>query len=170
MELNNRQKTRLLSLGLDSDHPAATPDENEQRGDLLCDVLRGSLPAQNAESGDSSSIPGMGRPAFRTIVGASLQELLRNPTTDVGILRRIKDYAKALGTTAGSEVEKDVFLAIYFAAIAAALAHHAERITEHADADMAMFFSYYASGEWIPANLRALFQNATHAYPEAKGD
>ena len=131
LELNDQQKTRLLSLGLAPDRPVTPPDENEQRGDLLCDILRCSLQADVSEQ--DAVPPGAGKPClgFRTVAGPPLGELLQDPKTEVAVLRKVKEYAKSLGGNAGSDVEKDVFLAVYFAAIAAAIIFHDERITEH---------------------------------------
>jgi hypothetical protein len=166
LELNDRQKTRLLSLGLEPDRPVTPPDENEQRGDLLCDILRCPLPAEVPEH--DAVPPGAGKPcpAFRTVAGPPLGELLQDPKTDVAALRRVKEYAKSLGSKAGSEVEKDVFLAVYFAAIAGAMVFRGERITEHTDRDLTQFFRCFARIVWVPIPLRGLFAKAAEGGEE----
>jgi hypothetical protein len=161
IRLSNRQKTRLLSLGLEPDQAAKPSDENEQRGDLLCDILRCPLPAELPERG--ASFPdGVTKPCptFRAIAGPTLRELLLDPKTDVLVLRRIKEYAKRLGTKAESEVEKDVFLAVYFAAIAAAGFFHSRQITEHSDTNLDRFLVLFARLSWIPSDLAGLFADA----------
>lgn len=164
LDLTDRQKTRLLSLGLEPDRPAASFDADEQRGDLLCDILRQPLPPELPER--AASFPDRAaKPcsAFRAIAGPTLRELLLDPKTEVFVLHRIKEYAKTLGTKAESEVEKDVYLALYFAAIAAAWAYHGVRITRHSDAKTAQFLACYVSTKWVPGNLQQVFQRANLA-------
>ena len=158
LSLNDGQKSRLLGVALAADKPVPAPDENEQRGDLLCDLLRCSLPAPEAASVTGGTATRSSHGGLRSVFGPSIREVLLNPKTDVATLQKIKDYAKTLGQDAGSEVEKDIFLALYFAAIAAAMAFHREHITEHTDADLAQFFAYYVSAEWVPGGLRELFE------------
>jgi hypothetical protein len=167
LELNDRQKTRLLSLGLEPDRPVTPPDENEQRGDLLCDILRCPLPADVSEHG--AVPPGVGKPCpgFRTVAGPPLGELLQDPQTEVAVLRRVKEYAKSLGCNAGSEVEKDVFLAVYFAAIAAAMVFHNELITEHFARDLTQFLDSFAQAAWMPTDLKDLFSSGQQAISNA---
>ncbi len=160
LELNDGQKTRLLSLGIEPDRPAAMPDGEEQRGDLLCDILRRPLPpdgqGEPADVAEQSCVP------FRSIAGPPLRELLLDPKTDVVVLRKIKEYAKALGQKVGTEVEKDAYLAIYLAAIAAAKLFHADRITEHSNADLTRFLEFFARQPWMPTILVGLFTEAAH--------
>ena len=44
LDLTDRQKTRLLDLALGPPSPDESPGEDEERGDLLHDLLRCSLP------------------------------------------------------------------------------------------------------------------------------
>jgi len=166
LRLNDRQKTRLLSLGLEPDRPAAMPDGHEQRGDLLCDILRRPLPPDG--QGEPAAITVQSYPVFRSVAGPPLRELLLDPKTDIAVLHRIKEYAKAMGQKAGTEAEKDVFLAIYLAAIAAAKLFHSDRITEHADTDLARFLEFFARQPWMPTVLVALFQKAISSCLEAE--
>lgn len=166
LELNDGQKTRLLSLGIEPDRPVAMPDGDEQRGDLLCDILRHPLPpdgqAEPADVAEQSCVP------FQSIAGPPLRELLLDPKTDVVVLRKIKEYAKTMGKKAGTDVEKDVFLAIYLAAIAAARLFYADRITEHSDANLTRFFEFFGRQPWMPTVLVGLFRKARSSCQEAK--
>jgi len=160
LELNEQQKIRLLNLGLESDRPSASPDADEQKGDLLCDLLRCPLPTRLSEQGASSVVGEKWSFVGGAVIGPRLGELLLDPTTDLAVLRRVKEYAKSLGKDAGSEVQKDVFLAIYFAAIAAAVTSHEQRITEHTDEDLARFLESFALAAWMPKTLRSCFTEA----------
>lgn len=158
MELNDGQKTRLLSLGLEPDRPGARPDGDEERGDLLCDILRRPLPADG--QGEPAATAVQSYPIFQSVAGPPLRELLLAPETDIAVFRRIKDYAKTMGKKAGTEVEKDAFLAVYLAAIAAAKLFHSDRVTEHSDTDLARFLEFFARQPWMPTILVGLFTEA----------
>ena len=159
LDLTDQQKTRLLMLALGPPAHSEPASEDEQRGDLLHDILRCSLPlAAKQKQGRDIATSGACQ-HLRSVVGPPIGELLQDPKTSVDLLTGIKQYAKAQGNRAASEQEKDVFLAVYFAAIAAALAHYGQHITEHADKDLPRFFASFGSVEWVPASLRELLQN-----------
>jgi hypothetical protein len=166
LALTDGQKTRLLSLALEHGGPATTPNEDEQKADLLRDILRCALPLEApAPSSAVGSIRSCG--GLRTVAGPPLGELLCDPATELAVLRRIKEYAKALGQNAQSQTETDVFAAVYFAAIAAARVCHNERVTEHADERLVRFLHTFAQAAWTPADLaRLLTQAAQHRLPE----
>lgn len=158
LELNDGQKTRLLSLGIESDRPAEMPDGDEQRGDLLCDILRHPLPADGQAEPAATAVQSY--LIFQSVAGPPLRELLLAPETDIAALRRIKEYAKTMGKKAGTDVEKDAFLAVYLAAIAAAKLFHSDRITEHSDMDLTRFLEFFARQPWMPTILVGLFTEA----------
>src|SRR5512143_634975 len=109
LALNDGQKTRLLSLALERDIPAAAPNEDEQKGDLLRVILRCALPLETPTQSTAVDLcPPYG--GLRTVAGPPLDELLRDRATDLAVLKRIKEYAKTLGKKAKSGVERDVFL------------------------------------------------------------
>jgi hypothetical protein len=160
LNLNDQQKTKLFSLALDADERAASTSGDEERGDLLCDILRCPLPAQDLEFGACPRTMRRSHSTLSLVYGPPMRDLLDSPETDVSILRRIKEYAKALGSRAELDVEEDVFFAIYFAAIAAARVFHGERITDHTDEDLAGFLADFALAGWMRANLAVLFKKA----------
>ena len=156
LKLTDEQKTRLLGLGLEPIKPACRPDPDEERGDLLYDILRCPLPPANHPSGiRKGAAAGLG-----SALGPSLGQLLTDPKIEVPVLRRIKEYAKVRGRRAGSEAEKDAFLAVYFAAIASALTFHNERITGHSDEDLIRFFDFFARSLWMPTDIAGLLADA----------
>jgi len=161
LDLTDRQKTHLLQIALSPGAADAPANEDELRGDLLCDILREPLPAELPER--AASFPDRAaKPCstFRAIAGPTLRELLLDPSTDLAVLRRIKEYAKTLGAKAGSEVGKDAFLTIYFASIAGALVYHRERITEHSEEDLVQFLHFFARAVWMPTALVDLLRKA----------
>lgn len=164
LKLTDEQKTRLLNLALEAVASDAPGNADEAKGDLLCDILRCPLPPTE----HPSDITRGAATGFGPTPGPSLGQLLNDPRTDVAVLRRIKDYTKVRGKRAGSDVEKDVFLAVYFAAIAAALVFHDKRITGHSSIDLAEFLALFGETQWIPADLRRLFHIAGDRFREMK--
>jgi hypothetical protein len=79
---------------------------------------------------------------------------------DVRVLERIKDHAKELGTAAKNEAEREVALALYFAAIAAALLHHRAIISQHPWPHLEQSFKTLSGRRWIDADLLQLFTAA----------
>ena len=167
LDLTDQQKTRLLDLALGPPDLSEPGNEDEERGDLLHDILRCSLPLRAGSCEGLSAAAMTSCQGLSSVVGPPIGELLPDQGTSVAVLKEIKQYAKARGSQATSEREKDVFLAIYCAAIAAALTYYGERITEHLDRDVTRFFAHYASAGWIPSNLRELFQRAVHGCGES---
>ncbi|MCL5280176.1 MAG: hypothetical protein M1376_09750 [Planctomycetes bacterium] len=164
--LNDGQKTRLLSLALERDSSAAAPNEDEQKGDLLRNILRCALPLE-ASASSAAAVAGPSSSGPRTVAGPPLGELLRDRATDLAVLKQIKEYTKALGRNAKSGIERDVFAAVYFAAIAAARVFHNEHVTEHTDERLVRFLHAFAQAAWMPADLAGLFfQAAKHRLPE----
>jgi len=164
LKLSDEQKTRLLNFALEPGPSSTPPDADEEKGDLLCDILRYPLPQAEHQPGTATNVT----QGFRSVFGASLGELLCDPKTDIAVLRRIKEYAKALGRNAKTDMDKDVFLAVYFAAIAGALVFHNEHITEHPRHNLTQFFKHFAQAPWMRTDLRDLFVKATE-HRELKG-
>lgn len=108
---------------------------------------------------------------FQSVFGPSLGRLLADPETPITVLRRIKEYAKDLGRRAESDTDKEVFLALYFGAIAVALTSHETKITEHSNTDLFQFFSTYASATWVPKDFLRLFCDAArHCQEESQAN
>ncbi|MFC1652480.1 hypothetical protein ACFL3F_02060 [Planctomycetota bacterium] len=66
-----------------------------------------------------------------------------------------------MGQHAESEVAKDVYLVIYFVAIATALIRHHTQISQHNDQDLQRFFETYQETPWMLPELKQLFAKAT---------
>jgi hypothetical protein len=158
LSLTNGQKTRLLGLALEPDKPAFAADADEERGDLLWDILRQPLPMDRPSREALSAGSNGPYQRLQTMLGPPLGEVLQNPKTDIIIFRQIKDLAKRLGEQAAPKAEKDVFLVVYFAAIAGALAFHNERITRHSNQDLIRFFGLYGEAGWVSTEIKGLFR------------
>lgn len=160
IELTNDQKTRLLKLSLDVDASEDNYTQREKRADLLYDTLSSSLPIDKSVVDLLPVLLKGVCQKLRSVAGEPLENLLLNPNTDISILNEIKEYAKKEGTSTESEVEKDVFLAIYCAAVGSSLVFHNKKITQHSYKDLEEFFRSLSKKGWMPEDLVELFKKA----------
>ena len=159
-DLNRSQKSRLLSLGISSKPRKQSTDKVERKEDMLYDVLMRTLPVEPlVVESLPSVIKGLSH-RLHSLAGQPIVELLKNPATDIDTIRKIKQYAKESGTATDSEDKKDVFLAVYYAAIASALLFHNEKITQHSYNDLEQFFSSFMEKDWIIEEIKGLFRKA----------
>jgi hypothetical protein len=159
-DLSRHQKSRLLSLGLGSNPPKLSTDEVEQKADMLYDVLTRTLPVDPSVV---NSLPAVVRglsSGLQSLAGLPIGDLLQDPTTDIATIKKIKQYAKESGTTGSSEDKNDVFLAVYYAAIASALVFHNEKITQHSYKDLEQHFSSFMEKDWVLEEIKGLFHEA----------
>ena len=159
-DLSSDQLARLWSVGLDCAQECGPTDGDQRRRDLLLDHLARSLPPDPALLEVLPQILGHLCQKLRPFSGEALRTLLLDPQSDLVVLERIKDHAKELGTRAGSDIEREVTLAIYFAAIAAALLHHRTKISEHPWRQLEQSFRTVSKRPWIPADLLHHFTRA----------
>ena len=160
LDLTAKQKTRLLSLGRSSKAFETSVDLEEKKADLLYDILTRTLPVDQSIV---DSLPPALRSLsgkLRSVAGEPLRELLKNPKTDISVIKKIKFYAKESGASSKSKAESDIFLAIYYAAIASALLFHNKKITQHLHEDLEMFFLSFTKKSWVPEDLKILFNKA----------
>jgi len=163
-DLTSQQRTRLLKLGLSCEASEANTDSEEEKADLLYDILINALPVDGTTV---ASLPPVLRSLsgkLYSVAGEPLGDLLQNPETDISVIERIKNYAKdcaeQLETAGKSKAEKDIFLAIYFTAIASALLFCHKKITQHSYENLRRFFSSYAEKTWVLDELRIHFEKA----------
>ena len=97
---------------------------------------------------------------LQSVSGRPLRELLQSPETKTVLLRRIKDFAKELGASTKDDVEREVALAIYFAAIANALVYQNVKISQYSYTELEQSFETLSGHDWIPPNLSKLLQKA----------
>ena len=159
-DLSIEQSTNLLKLALESDHNEKTQDKEKDRAELLLDTLASKLPVNPALL---ESLPDVLRSLseeLQSVSGLPLGKLLQNPKTKTAILRKIKDLGKELGTSSKDELERDVALAIYYAAIASALVFHNVKISDYSFKQLEQSFETLSKHKWIPSNLTGLYRKA----------
>lgn len=160
LKLNIEQSTRLLRLGLHSSLETADQAYSKNRADLLLDVLASKLPTDPALIETLPTVLRSLSEELQSVSGKPLGALLQNPETKIALIRRIKDFAKELGTSSKDDIEREVALALYYAAIANALVYHNVKISQHDYAKLAQSFETLCEHDWVPPNLCKLFKKA----------
>ncbi|MEJ2702732.1 MAG: hypothetical protein P8Z79_09860 [Sedimentisphaerales bacterium] len=157
-DLTTPQKARLLRLAMEV--PDSVSEGTDQRSDLLYDFLKCPLPQEESLA---NFIPAPVKGFLETtgsFRGAPMADLLADPTTQVSIIERIKEYAKQSGMSVKSEGQTDVLLSVYYAAIAHALLFHDKKLSEHSYGHLISAFQALAEKEWVSLVLRQLFSKA----------
>jgi hypothetical protein len=160
LELNIEQSTSLLRICLGEEDPNADRTEEKDRANVLHDLLGSKLPVNPALL---ESLPPVLRALseeLKSVSGLPLGDLLQDSKTKIAIIRRIKDFAKELGNSTKDKIERDVALALYFAAIAAALVFHDARISQYNYKQLEQSFEKLGRHDWITPGLAALYEGA----------
>ena len=97
---------------------------------------------------------------LQSVSGLPLGDILQDSQTKIAVIRRIKDFAKELGNSAKDKIERDVALAVYFAAIASALVFHEARISQYSYEQLAQSFEAFGEDNWITPSLATMYKGA----------
>jgi len=158
--LNPEQLARLLAIGLETTERQEKADAGETPAQALQDMLASALPLDR-EMPDS--IPAvLKRPCdeLRAAPRQPLRDLLLDPTIALPVIETLKDYSKALVRHHATEVNQAAATAMYYAAIANALAFHDQKITQHSYHRLHEAYAELESRPWIPPELKDLFRRA----------
>ena len=159
-QLTQEQKSRLLKLGRRSEPRERRPDARQRKMDMLYDVINSSLPVDPSLADSLPAVVKGLSARLRSLAGQPIGNLLQDPATEIATIVRIKQYAKESGAFVDSEDTRDVYLAVYHAAIASAMLFHNEKITQHSYADLEQFFCSFARKDWMLDELVTLFTRA----------
>ena len=159
-ELTAKQKSRLLSLGLGGKQAYEESDIEQEKANLLHDMLANTLPVDTTVV---NSLPDALKSLcqeLRSVAGEPIGNLLQESQTDISVIKKIRDYAKQLGTSTDSKTKHDVTVVIYLAAIAHALLFNNEKITQYSYAELKHSFSLLHEEKWIFREFSRLFEKA----------
>jgi hypothetical protein len=158
--LKPTQLARLLHVSATAAESTDMMSEDQTRSDLLGEYLSrrlsNDLPLREAllaASGQSES-------QVQSLLDRSLQDALLAPDVDKILLRVIKEHGKKLSSKIASGPENLIGITIYHAAIASALVHHGQRITQYSYETLEKHFTSLAGQKWMVCELRALFMQA----------
>ena len=158
--LSPEQLARLLAIGLQDPDRASRAHLTGTPADMLRDMLADDL---SLDPTVSDSLPAvLKRPCDEMLASAGrpLGYLLLNRTTDLAVLKTLKDYAKELVSRGESKAGKAAATVIYYAAIASALVFHGSKITRHSCGALQKSYKDLERKEWIPSDSKDLFKKA----------
>ncbi|MFC1764141.1 hypothetical protein ACFL6U_18965 [Planctomycetota bacterium] len=158
--LNAEQSSRLLRLGIDALAESMDEGPDDKRRELLLDVLESKLPVDLSVMEMLPALLQSLSEELTSLSGPRLLDYLVDPHSRPVTLRQIKDYAKSIGKATKSEIENDVAMCIYYAAIGAALAFHGTKITGHSYKSMQSTFTTFQQKSWIPQSIKQLYDQA----------
>lgn len=153
---NPQQLSQLLQIGTEE----AVQKGQRHRAGCLEQILSQSLPMDRAAA---ELLPELFRPFCRSmglVTDEPVLGLLLNPGTPQELLGRIKQGAKTMMGEAVLESQRDAAGVVYYAAIAAALIRHGQRITGLPYSQLGYTLGRLKDRKWIPSELRGLFQEA----------
>jgi len=139
------------------------PTPDEAREELLGRRLAESLPSTEEQEADPATAAVESWPLGETILDAILDE-----ETVLSILIEIKEHGKSLSTATDSEVDRDVGLTIYYAAIASAILFHRQAITTYSFDIVAHEFEGWCKERWMNPKLAIHFTEARKACGKMK--
>jgi hypothetical protein len=155
--LSGEQKVRLMKLALQDSSPIQSCPSEDEKSDLLLDILNSRIPIQESEKDRLPQvlIPLCGK--LQSLTGKRIGEMLTDPKTPLFLLTKIHDYSKQAAIIAKSELEKDIFFVVYCGAISCALLHHARKITQHPLTVLQEYLTKLSNETWIPPDIKAVF-------------
>ncbi len=150
---------KLLTTGV-GDEAASVQDAPQAAAQLLRSRLASTLHFEKYCVDSVSAI--LNRPCqeLQPVADWPLGEVLWAPTTSLAILETLKHYGKGLSCRWDEGPEHVVAVAIYFAAIAAALVSRGRKITTRSYADLADSLRMLMDDRWITPELTRLFDKA----------
>ena len=151
---------KLMTAGAPDEAALSQPPAPQAAAELLRSRLAGPL---HFEKYCVDSLPAiLNRPCLelQPIANWPLGEVLWDPTTPLANLETLKHYGKGLSCRWDEGPEHVVAVAIYFAAIAAALVSHGRKITTRSYPDLADSLRMLMDDRWITPQLTKLFDSA----------
>jgi len=151
---------KLLNAGAGDEPARRQPSASQAAAELLRQRLTGPL---HFDKGCIDSLPAiLDRPCpeLQPIAGRPLGEVLGDPNTPLEILETLKLYGKGLSCQWEEGSEHVVAVAIYFAAISAALVSHGRKITTRSHRELADSLRMLMGNRWITPQLTKLFDSA----------
>ena len=155
------QLVQLLDIGADDNGGEA--DLDRARADLLRLRLAGTLPVKTEMAQALPAIVTRLCKELLPLEGRSLGEVLLDRHTPLDVLETIKDFGKKASARKDRKVEHDVAIAIYYAALAAAVLFHDKKITKWSYSHLAKAFDSLITKTWMADELAALLRKAKEA-------
>ena len=155
------QLVQLLDIGAEDMGPE--PDVDRARGDLLRLRLAGTLPVRAEMAKELPAIVTRLCKELLPLQGKSLGDVLLDRHTPLNVLETIKDFGKKASAQKDRKAEHDVAIAIYYAALAAAVLFYDRKITKWSYGHLAKAFDSLIGKAWMADDLVDLLSKAKEA-------
>lgn len=164
--LSPQQLVRLLALGAKGPRQPDAARQGRAPADVLDEMLGHRLTLDEL-SPDSLPVV-LGRPCNELLfnLGRTMGEVLLDESVQLPAIVALKDYGKALARCGEPGPKHAAATVLYYAAIAAALVGHGEKITQHRYEKLDGAFAKLAREPWVPGPLRGLLERARAACKE----
>lgn len=159
----------LLRIGFETGDSVAEVSADEEKGELLLDRLAEPLLLDPSFVRSLPDVPHLLSNAMELCSGNTIEDLLLNKDVGVGLLKKVKDVNNKLSRQTDSKVEKDVAIAIYYAAIASVLVFRGQKITGFEYSDLEKSFEQLKGKSWMSTDLRDLFERACEVCRDSSG-
>lgn len=140
--------------------PEGQPTPADAKSELFEDKMAQSLPE---DFFDRSHLPAH-LSALCDLSGLSKNETfknaIQNDKTELDLLIKIKDHFKDLLSKSQKKMEYQVYISIYYAAIAAVLLYHHEKISSYSYEELATSYERLITETWLPEYIIELYRNA----------
>ena len=154
------QLARLLSISVEDTDSVSIECDDKTTANLLQSKLRSTLPKDSFLLESLLIVMERLGHSMRSLVDKQLGEVLLDPKTDISLLRAIKDYSKEFSSSLVSEAETAVAITIYYTALASALVHHDNKITQYSYKNLGRYFALLKNKNWMTPELIDLFSKA----------
>ncbi len=158
--LSSEKMAKLFSIGAEIVRSEKESDQDQVKAELLSDRLAETLPLDRSMAKYLPAALIRLCDRLGVLAGEPIGKLIENPESDVWLIRKVKNYSKNLSECAKSEAENDTAIAIYYAAIANALAFRGRRITKFSMESLDSSFASLIDKPWMPKEFIALFRKA----------
>ena len=152
---------RLLRFGLGKGRQEPAEEAGDERAAVMQGFLEETVTGYSAAMG---MVPVIARHFYQEVLKLSersVGELVTSATTNVDVLRAIKQQSKDAASTSNIPAERDVHTVLYYAAIASALVFHNTIITELGFAELKKAMDQLNQKDWVPLSLKELFHDGS---------
>ena len=165
--LNHKQLAKLMTIGTKNDHTSEEISHDHIKAGLLRDVLDKPLGPDFFQF-RIPNVNGVYLTYGSGVLGLeSVREVLFDPETDCSLLTKIKKYYNHLSRRDKQGDEHDIEITIYFAALAAAMVIHHDKISSFSYESLEHSFSTLVNKSWMSSELITLFTEGINLCREA---
>lgn len=158
--LGSDKLAQLLQLGADEENSAMPEDVNAEKAARLAALLKHSPPLSAVLAQSLPAIIQRVCQELESLPENTVDGILLDPSSDVGVIDQIKKYAKQRSKSACSSAEREAAIAMYYAAIASAMVFHNKQITKNSTAKLKKSFERLSALEWMDGRIAGLLSDA----------